>query len=83
MLKLTILTSEEIAELQELIDGLVRYDGHSIGGTLVGGTYYEGKNIDNVLRIATILGLETPNELTTPRRNNGVSKDKEIDNDKE
>jgi len=77
MMKLTILTSEEMSELQELVDGVTQY-------------IYVDKNPDWYIipkdmfkRIATILGLDTPNELTTPRRNNGVSKDKEIDNDKE
>jgi len=75
MLKLTILTSEEMSELQELVDGVTQY-------------IYVDKNPDWYIipkdmfkRIATILGLEIPNELTTPRRNNGVSKDKEIDNE--
>ena len=75
MLKLTILTSEEMSELQELVDGVTQY-------------IYVDKNPDWYIipkdmfkRIAEILELDIPNELTTPRRNNGVSKDKEIDNE--
>ena len=76
MLKLTILTSEEIAELQELVDG--NYNQYC---AILTNSFAGEKMWDNTKRIATILGLEIPNELTTPRRNNGVSKDKEIDNE--
>ena len=52
MLNITILTSEEMAELQELVDGLTKYN-------------YTNKSPDIILlpkemlyRIAEILGLE-------------------------
>jgi len=57
----TILTSTEMSELQDLVDGLIRHDDNPIlpGKSRI---YYEGGNIDNVTRIAEILGLEVSDD---------------------
>ena len=75
--KNTFIKEKEMAELQDIVDLLTTDFWSTVNDKIQkvsGGEYYI-----KLLRIAEILGLETPNELTTPRRNNGVSKDKEID----
>lgn len=58
MLNITILTGEEMAEMQELVDAIM----YSVRGLWISSEYYEEEgesiDIDTIKRIAEILGLE-------------------------